>query len=42
MLSTPMGKIMLGKADIAMMSEKSGIAVDDIISGIQKLIGEPE
>ncbi len=40
MLSTPMGKIMLGKADIAMMSEKSGVDAEEIISGIKKLIGE--
>ena len=40
MLSTHMGKIMLGKADIAMMSEKSGLDADEIISGIKKLIGE--
>lgn len=40
MLSTPMGKLMLGKADIAMMSEKSGVNAEEIIAGIRKLIGE--
>ena len=32
MLNTPMGKIMLGKADIAEMSRKSGMDADTIRS----------
>ena len=38
MFFSPMGKVMLGKADIAMMSKKSGIDADEIIEGIRKLI----
>ena len=38
MLNTPMGKIMLGKADIAEMSRKSGMDTDTIISKLTELI----
>ena len=38
MLSTPMGKIMLGKADIAEMSKKSGMDKEQIISKLTELI----
>lgn len=38
MLNTPMGKIMLGKADIAEMSRKSGMDADTIISKLTELI----
>ena len=38
MLSTPMGKIMLGKADIFEMSRKSGIKTQVLISEIKKMI----
>ena len=38
MLSTPMGKIMLGKADIAEMSKKSGMDEAQIISKLTELI----
>ena len=38
MLGTPMGKLMLGKADIAEMSKKSGMNVDEIIEKITDLI----
>ncbi len=38
MLNTPMGKIMLGKADIAEMSRKSGMDADIIISKLTELI----
>ncbi len=38
MLNTPMGKIMLGKADIAEMSRKSGMDADAIISKLTELI----
>lgn len=38
MLNTPMGKIMLGKADIAEMSKKSGMDADTIISKLTELI----
>ena len=38
MLNTPMGKIMLGKADIAEMSKKSGLDEAQIISKLTELI----
>ena len=38
MLNTPIGKIMLGKADIAEMSRKSGMDADAIISKLTELI----
>ena len=38
MLNTPMGKIMLGKADISEMSKKSGMDADQIISNLNELI----
>ena len=38
MLNTPMGKIMLGKADIAEMSRKSGMDADTSISKLTELI----
>ncbi len=38
MLNTPMGKIMLGKADISEMSKKSGMDADQIISKLNELI----
>ena len=38
MLNTPMGKILLGKADIAEMSKKSGMDADTIISKLTELI----
>ena len=38
MLSTPVGKIMLGKADIAEMSKKSGMDKEQIISKLNELI----
>ena len=38
MLGTPMGKLMLGKADISEMSKKSGMDADEIIVRITDLI----
>ena len=38
MLNTPMGKIMLGKADISEMSKKSGMDEQQIISKLTELI----
>ena len=38
MLNTPMGKIMLGKADISEMSRKSGMDADSIISKLTELV----
>ena len=38
MLGTPMGKLMLGKADIAEMSKKSGMDADESIGRITDLI----
>ena len=37
-LNTPMGKIMLGKADISEMSKKSGMDAEQIISKLTELI----
>lgn len=38
MLNTPVGKIMLGKADISEMSKKSGMDAEQIISRLTELI----
>lgn len=38
MLSTPMGKLMMGKATIAEMSKRSGMDPDAIIGKIGELI----
>ncbi|MBR2794966.1 MAG: DUF1858 domain-containing protein [Solobacterium sp.] len=38
MLNTPMGKMMLGKADIAEMSRKSGMDAEELISKLTELI----
>ena len=38
MLNTPVGKIMLGRADIAEMSKKSGMDKEQIISKLTELI----
>ncbi|MBR3558336.1 MAG: hypothetical protein IKN78_05640 [Bacteroidales bacterium] len=38
MLNSPIGKIMLGKANIAEMSKKSGMEEELIINRIQELI----
>lgn len=38
MLSTPMGKLMMGKATIAEMSKRSGMDSDAIIGKIGELI----
>ena len=38
MLNTPMGKIMLGKADISEMGKKSGMDPEQIISKLTELI----
>ena len=38
MLGTPMGKIMLGKADVAEMSKKSGMDEEQMISKLNELI----
>ena len=38
MLNSPMGKIMLGKADISEMSKKSGMDAEQIISKLTELI----
>lgn len=37
-LSTPLARIMLPKADIRAMSERSGVAAEKIIAGIEELI----
>ena len=38
MLNTPLGKLILGKVDVQMMSERSEIPLDKLIEGIKKLI----
>ena len=38
MLNTPLGKIMMGKANVQTMSERSVIPLDKLIEGIKKLI----
>lgn len=38
MLGTPVGKVMLGKADILEMSKRSGMDVQEIIGKITVLI----
>ena len=38
MLNTPLGKLILGKVDVQMMSERSEIPLDKLIEGLKKLI----
>lgn len=38
MLNTPLGKLIIGKVDVQMMSERSEIPLDKLIEGIKKLI----
>jgi len=38
MLNSPLGKLMLGKVNIQMMSERSGVPLDKLIESIKKLI----
>lgn len=40
MLSSPLGKLIINKATIQMMSDKSGIPLDRIVKGIQDIIQE--
>ncbi len=40
MLNTPLGKMIIGKVDIKMMSERSGIDINKIIEGIQRMVKE--
>ncbi len=40
MLNSPIGKIMLGKADIAEMSKKSGMEIEMLIGGLKELINQ--
>lgn len=40
MLNSPIGKIMLGKADIAEMSKKSGMEIEMLIAGLKELINQ--
>ena len=39
MLSTPMGKVMLGKATVADMSEKSGVDIEVLIRKLSEMTG---
>lgn len=38
MLNTPLGKMIIGKVDVKMMSERSGVPLDKLIEGIRQLI----
>ena len=38
MLNSPLGKLMLGKVNVQMMSERSGVPLDKLIESIKKLI----
>ena len=38
MLQSPIGKVMLNKATISDMSEKSGMSTENIIAGLRELI----
>ena len=40
MLNSPLGKLMIGKADVKMMSERSGLPVGQLIKRLQELIRE--
>lgn len=40
MILTPVGKVMLTKVTLGDMSERSGMGIDEIISGFKKLIEE--
>ena len=37
-LNSPLGKLMLGKVNVQMMSERSGVPLDKLIGSIKKLI----
>ena len=39
MLNTPLGKLMIGKVNVQMMSDRSGVPVDKLIEGIRKITG---
>ena len=38
MLNSPLGKIIAARADVKMMSEKSGIPQERLIQGIKEII----
>lgn len=40
MLNSPLGKLMIGKVDVKMMSESSGLLVDQLIKRLKELIGK--
>lgn len=40
MLNSPLGKLMIGKVDVKMMSERSGLPVGQLIKRLQELIRE--
>ena len=39
MLSSPLGKIIAAKADVRMMSERSGVELNSLIGQLKRLIG---
>ena len=38
MLKTPFGKLMAKKADLQTASDRSGIALDRLVAGLQRII----
>ena len=40
MLSTPLARIMIPKATVAMMSERSGMPLAELIAQLQRVISE--
>ena len=40
MLNSPLGKLMIGKVDVKMMSERSGLLVDQLSKRLKELIGK--
>ncbi len=38
MLNTPLGKMMIGKVNVKMMSERSGVPIDKLIEGLRNLM----
>ena len=40
MLRTPFGKLMAKKADVQKMSDRSGVPLDKLIAGLQRITSE--
>ena len=39
MLNTPLGKLMIGKVDVQMMSDRSGVPLERLLSELRRLTG---